>query len=485
MIAGCRVSTVCAIALAFTTVVHADSVSADASCQVSVSVDIPSFISDGGFLLLIAAVIISLWALALVCEDFFVPALQVLCKKWNVPDSVAGSLIMAAGNNAPELFVSFLGIFVQKSAIGIGTVFGSEIFNHMCISAGSGYFAKGGVLQLNKYQFTRDCFGYFVALAVFMCSVGAKFENALSPTKWGACLQVTLITSCILVGCQLLYCVLVAKFLDLLQCLGVQEEDIRATVRLTIGDLGSYRPTLTGYRSSMNAKLLTGRASQSNAPPAGELGLPKEEGGEDEWVEDLNMTNRDTITIFNDIPETEKTIFPTESAMASMSAVCTAVVHPLKVLIEFTVPDVREEEKEGWYGLSILACVVWLAVFAYALCECLTILGEWLHIPAVIMGLTFSAVGTSFPNLWCSLVVAKNGQGDMAVSNALGSNTFNILVALGLPWLCFNLITGQTYDSLQDDGIVYLSSMLIVVLILYYIAIMAHDWKIYAWYVAL
>lgn len=86
---------------------------------------------------------------------------------------------MAAGNNAPEMFVSFLGIFVQKSAIGIGTIIGSEIFNHMCISAGSGYFAKGGVLALNKYQFTRDCFVYAVALIVMMWSTGADFSLSL------------------------------------------------------------------------------------------------------------------------------------------------------------------------------------------------------------------------------------------------------------------------------------------------------------------
>lgn len=439
------------------------------SCSTDADVHISSFIKDGGFLVLILAVVVSLWALALVCEEYFVPSLQVLCRRWKVPDSVAGSLIMAAGNNAPELFVSFLGIFVQKSAIGIGTVFGSEIFNHMCISAGSGYFAKGGVLQLNKFQFTRDCFGYCVALVVFMCSVGAKFENTFRRTEWGNCLQVTLYASLALVGCQLLYCLLVAKFVEILNFLGIEEEEIRLTVRLTIGDVSTYRPTLTGYRASINDRLLREDKRQ----------MADGENAEEEWdVDDIRMTNRDTITLYNELPEKE--LF-SDKMLAGASTLWTWCVLPFKVMIEYTVPNVQDEKMEDYYVLAIFVCIVWLAVFAYALCECLTLLGEWLHIPAVIMGLTFSAVGTSFPNLWCSLVVAKNGQGDMAVSNALGSNTFNIFVALGLPWLCFTAINGQNYNKLQDSGIIYLSLMLITVLLIYYFAIMMHDWKIYAW----
>lgn len=33
------------------------------------------------------------------------------------------------------------------------------------------------------------------------------------------------------------------------------------------------------------------------------------------------------------------------------------------------------------------------------------------------------------------MAVIKEGYGDMAVSNAVGSNVFDILICLGLPWL--------------------------------------------------
>ena len=44
------------------------------------------------------------------------------------------------------------------------------------------------------------------------------------------------------------------------------------------------------------------------------------------------------------------------------------------------------------------------------------------------MGLTFLAAGTSIPDLITSVVVARQGHGDMAVSSSIGSNIFDITV---------------------------------------------------------
>lgn len=60
--------------------------------------------------------------------------------------------------------------------------------------------------------------------------------------------------------------------------------------------------------------------------------------------------------------------------------------------------------------------------------------GSTLGIPDTVMGLTFVAAGVSVPDALSSLAVIKEGLGDMAVSNAVGSNVFDILVCLGLPW---------------------------------------------------
>lgn len=49
------------------------------------------------------------------------------------------------------------------------------------------------------------------------------------------------------------------------------------------------------------------------------------------------------------------------------------------------------------------------------------------------------AAGTSVPDLLSSVIVARMGEGDMAVSSSIGSNIFDILVGLPLPWLVFTL----------------------------------------------
>jgi cytosine/uracil/thiamine/allantoin permease len=45
-----------------------------------------AWINDGGYIIVIWGVCVMFWGLALVCEEFFVPALHVLCEEWQIPD---------------------------------------------------------------------------------------------------------------------------------------------------------------------------------------------------------------------------------------------------------------------------------------------------------------------------------------------------------------------------------------------------------------
>ena len=70
------------------------------------------------------------------------------------------------------------------------------------------------------------------------------------------------------------------------------------------------------------------------------------------------------------------------------------------------------------YTTCVLDFMVWFAVT----------IGWFFSIPAVVMGLTVLAAGTSVPDLLSSVIVARQGKGDMAVSSSIGSNIFDILV---------------------------------------------------------
>ena len=83
-----------------------------------------------------------------------------------------------------------------------------------------------------------------------------------------------------------------------------------------------------------------------------------------------------------------------------------------------------------------------------------------LGIPEVIIALTVVALGTSIPDLIASVVVARQGRPGMAINNAIGSNIFDILIGLGLPFLL--LFVFSTHTIQVDNGNLWASFMLLM-----------------------
>ena len=54
------------------------------------------------------------------------------------------------------------------------------------------------------------------------------------------------------------------------------------------------------------------------------------------------------------------------------------------------------------------------------------------HIPQLVIGLTIVAFGTSAPEAAVSITAALNKNADIAISNVVGSNIFNILIIIGI-----------------------------------------------------
>lgn len=71
---------------------------------------------------------------------------------------------------------------------------------------------------------------------------------------------------------------------------------------------------------------------------------------------------------------------------------------------------------------------MWIAIFSYLMVWWASLVGETFEVPPEVMGLTFLAAGTSIPDLITSVLVARKGFGDMAVSSSVGSNIFDVTI---------------------------------------------------------
>lgn len=106
-------------------------------------------------------------ALAIVCDEFFVPALDVITVKLDISEDVAGATFMAAGGSAPELFTSVIGVFISYDDVGIGTIVGSAVFNILFVISMCAIFSKT-VLSLTWWPLFRDVSFYSVSLIVLI-----------------------------------------------------------------------------------------------------------------------------------------------------------------------------------------------------------------------------------------------------------------------------------------------------------------------------
>jgi Ca2+/Na+ antiporter len=115
------------------------------------------------------------------------------------------------------------------------------------------------------------------------------------------------------------------------------------------------------------------------------------------------------------------------------------VVLPLVAIMTFTIPDVRRPGLGKYSYVAFILSIGWIGIFSYLMVIWAEIIGNTIGIPSVIMGLTVLAAGTSVPDLLSSVIVARRGAGDMAVSSSIGSNIFDFLVGLPLPWFLFTV----------------------------------------------
>lgn len=153
----------------------------------------------------------------------------------------------------------------------------------------------------------------------------------------------------------------------------------------------------------------------------------------------------------------------------------------MAILIAYIVWQIRRSRKQakaaetveeptmhiGMALLIIVAAIIALGVGANLLIkgasgtamELGTALGVDTKAMERIIGLTIVAVGTSFPELFATVIAARKGQVDMAIGNVIGSVAFNIYSVVGVAAMCcpiHNANIGFGFDYAVMTGLAIL-----------------------------
>ncbi|XP_003902229.2 sodium/potassium/calcium exchanger 4 isoform X1 [Macaca thibetana thibetana] len=486
----------------------------------------------GAVLLHILGALYMFYALAIVCDDFFVPSLEKICERLHLSEDVAGATFMAAGSSTPELFASVIGVFITHGDVGVGTIVGSAVFNILCIIGVCGLFA-GQVVRLTWWAVCRDSVYYTISVIVLIVFI---YDEQI--VWWEGLVLIILYVFYILI---MKYNVKMQAFFTIKQKSIANGNPVNSELEAG-NDFydGSYDDPSVPLLRQVKEKPQYGKNPvvmvdeiMSSSPPKftfPEAGLrimitnkfgprtrlrmasriiinerqrlinsangvsskPLQNGRHEniengnvpvENPEDPQQNQEQQPPPQPPPPEPE----PVEAAFLSPFSMPEArgdkvkwvFTWPLIFLLCVTIPNCSKPRWEKFFMVTFITATLWIAVFSYIMVWLVTIIGYTLGIPDVIMGITFLAAGTSVPDCMASLIVARQGLGDMAVSNTIGSNVFDILVGLGVPWGLQTMVVnyGSTV-KINSRGLVYSVVLLLGSVALTVLGIHLNKWQL-------
>ena len=385
------------------------------------------------------------WALSIVCDDYFVASLEEISEALGLSPDVAGATFMAAGSSAPELFTSLMGVFAVKNDVGVGTIVGSAVFNLCCIIGGTAIFTPT-VLVIDWKPITRDSFFYGCSIAgmIWVLSDG----------------KVTTVEAASLMVGYVVYVLCMAA-----------NRHVMAAIDRCCG--------------ANPAQKLVDEYEYDGKKPGDE---EEEESGPIATAIALPLSSMFRVSIPNCTEPGKKGMcahflhpFAPSHEMHAVPLIALPLLRIIPRAICMRRPpghlNMHAHRSVIRYVITFIMSILWIGVLSYLMVAWASKLGCLFGIHPAIMGCTILAAGTSVPDAIGSLIVAREGQGDMAVSNAIGSNVFDILLGLGLPWTLNGLIYG-TELNVDAQNLVPLSFILVGTLIGVYIVTLASNFTL-------
>ncbi|XP_058485282.1 sodium/potassium/calcium exchanger 5 [Solea solea] len=400
---------------------------------------------DGGLVIHFLLIFFMLLAVAIVCDDYFLPSLEVISERLGLSQDVAGATFMAAGSSAPELVTAFLGVFVTKGDIGVSTIVGSAVYNLLGICGACGLLASMAG-RLTCWPLFRDCLAYGISVAAVIAIIS---DNKVYWYDAAALLLVYAVYIVVLCFDLRISEFVLRKLSPCCTCLAKESEGKNETQHLI--DWNDDTSLRNMVRSRTDSGIFQDDSGYSHLS--------------------LSLHN------LNDIPGAEhKSVFAVPEN--DLKRILWVLSLPIITLLFLTIPDCRRRFWKQWFMITFLMSAVWISAFTYVLVWMVTIVGETLGIPDTVMGLTLLAAGTSIPDTIASVMVAREGKADMAMSNIVGSNVFDML-CLGLPWFIKTAFVDTNNPvEVNSNGLLFTSATLLLSIVFIFVAVHVNGWKL-------
>ncbi|XP_028435026.1 sodium/potassium/calcium exchanger 1 [Perca flavescens] len=523
-------------------------------------------------------------ALAIVCDEFFVPGLEVITTKLQISDDVAGATFMAAGGSAPELFTSLIGVFISHSNVGIGTIVGSAVFNILFVIGMCAVFSRE-MLHLTWWPLFRDVTFYILDLIMLIVFF---LDNMI---LWWESMMLVLgyvsYVSFMKFNSQIEHTVKsqINKHMSIVKVWTAeepekdseappapppaapsaaapppapkakdkpepelpqssiqpikppsepQEDRTRLTVRPVLqrggssaslhntslrstifqlmihtldplGEDGEYTPaepasvagapagaaaepsTSQPQKTEETSEKTADQPDESKAPAGGSEGsegsAEDESGGEESGDsgesegDDDDESQEEEEKQQQEEEEEENKPLSLEWPETRRKQATYLLLLPIVFPLWLTLPDVRNVASRRYFAISFIGSILWIGVFSYLMVWWAHQVGETIGISEEIMGLTILAAGTSIPDLITSVIVARKGLGDMAVSSSVGSNIFDITIGLPVPWLIYTSLHNGEPVTVSSNGLFCAIVLLFLMLLFVIISIAVCRWK--------
>ncbi|KAM4602383.1 sodium/potassium/calcium exchanger 5 [Polymixia lowei] len=399
---------------------------------------------DGGIVIYFMIIFYMLLAVSIICDDYFLPSLEVISERLGLSQDVAGATFMAAGSSAPELVTAFLGVFVTKGDIGVSTIVGSAVYNLLGICAACGLLTSV-VARLTCWPLFRDCLAYGISVSAV---IGIIADNRVYWYDAACLLLVYGVYIAVLCFDLRISEFVLRKFSPCCTCLGKAP-----------GERTETQP-LVGWND--DASVRVHRRSRTDS------GIFQDDSG----YSHLSLS----LHGLNEIHEEHKSVFAMPEN--DLKRIFWVLSLPVIALLFLTVPDCRRRLWRKWFMITFLMSAVWISAFTYVLVWMVTVVGETFGIPDTVMGLTLLAAGTSIPDTIASVMVAREGKADMAMSNIVGSNVFDML-CLGLPWFIKTAFVDTNNPvEVNSSGLVFISATLLLSIVFLFVAVHVNGWKL-------